>query len=72
MLALQDIKDVIALKTICEELNKPTLRRVEEWKENSHCWNFCMLDVHDTHLGFIYDSGSGKYRIFILVKVYKK
>ncbi|XP_050309750.1 endonuclease/exonuclease/phosphatase family domain-containing protein 1-like [Anthonomus grandis grandis] len=57
LLAVQDIKDVLALKTICEELNKPTLRRVEEWKENSLSWNFCMLDVHDTKLGFIYDSG---------------
>ncbi|ERL91792.1 endonuclease/exonuclease/phosphatase family domain-containing protein 1 [Dendroctonus ponderosae] len=58
LLAVQGIKEVIALKTICEELNKPTLRRVEEWKENSQNWNFCMLDVHDSQLGFIYDSGN--------------
>ncbi|CAG9771272.1 unnamed protein product [Ceutorhynchus assimilis] len=57
LLAVQDIREVLALKTICEELNTPTLRRIEEWKYNSQSWNFCMLDVHDTKLGFIYDSG---------------
>ncbi|XP_066138800.1 endonuclease/exonuclease/phosphatase family domain-containing protein 1-like isoform X1 [Euwallacea fornicatus] len=61
LLAVQDVRDVVALKTVCEELNKPSLRRVEEWKENSHSWNFCMLDVHETNLGFIYDSGCAVY-----------
>lgn len=56
LLAVQDITDVMALKTICDELNKPTLRRVEEWKENSQSWNFCMLDICGTRLGYIYDS----------------
>ncbi|KAF7275412.1 hypothetical protein GWI33_011777 [Rhynchophorus ferrugineus] len=57
LVAVQDVKDPTALKIICDELNKPTLRRVEEWKDNSQNWNFCMLDTHNTQLGFLYDSG---------------
>ncbi|XP_030757964.1 endonuclease/exonuclease/phosphatase family domain-containing protein 1-like [Sitophilus oryzae] len=57
LLALQDIRDAAALKIICDELNKPSLRRVEEWKESSLNWNFCMIDAQDSTLGFLYDSG---------------
>lgn len=51
--------NVTALRTICEELNKPRLQRVKEWRDRNHNWNFCMLDVHDSKLGFIYDSDGG-------------
>ncbi|KAJ8916160.1 hypothetical protein NQ315_016299 [Exocentrus adspersus] len=56
ILAVQDVTNVTALRTVCEELNKPRLRRVKEWRDRNHSWNFCMLDVHDSKLGFIYDS----------------
>lgn len=69
LLAVQGIVDVVALKTICDELNKPTLRRIEEWKENSQSWNFCMLDVCDAKLGFIYDSaGVGNIELVSLME----
>lgn len=59
ILAVQDVIDVSALRIICEELNKPKLRRIVEWKDKNHNWNFCMLDNAETKLGFIYDSDGG-------------
>uniref|UniRef100_A0A6P7GEI5 Endonuclease/exonuclease/phosphatase family domain-containing protein 1-like n=1 Tax=Diabrotica virgifera virgifera TaxID=50390 RepID=A0A6P7GEI5_DIAVI len=60
IIAVQDIQNVIALRIICDELNNPKLQRVKEWsKNNHHNWNFCMLDVHNSKLGFIYDSDGG-------------
>lgn len=56
IVAVQGVMNVTALRTICEELNKPRLQRVKEWRDRNHNWNFCMLDVHDSKLGFIYDS----------------
>lgn len=56
IIAVQDVQNAAALKHICEELNQPKLRRVQEWKDKQHNWNFCMLDIADTNLGFIYDS----------------
>nr|XP_023029055.1 endonuclease/exonuclease/phosphatase family domain-containing protein 1-like isoform X1 [Leptinotarsa decemlineata] len=57
LIAVQDVVNATALRTICEELNTPKLQRVKEWGFwNHHNWNFCMLDVHDSKLGFIYDS----------------
>ncbi|KAJ8979537.1 hypothetical protein NQ317_017685 [Molorchus minor] len=57
IIAVQDVMNVMALRSICEELNRPKLLRVKEWKDKDHNWNFCMLDVRDSKLGFIYDSG---------------
>ncbi|CAH0557116.1 unnamed protein product [Brassicogethes aeneus] len=57
IIAVQDILSVTALKSICEELNNPKLRRIREWRDKNHNWNFCMVDVHTSKLGFIYDSG---------------
>lgn len=60
-MAIQDVHDVTALKLICDELNKPTLRRICEWKDNSHAWNYslsdlqCMLAQNSPGMGFIYD-----------------
>lgn len=59
-MAVQDVLDVSALRAICEELNKPKLRRISEWKDKNHNWNFCILDKGDTRLGFIYDSDGGE------------
>ncbi|EFA04215.1 endonuclease/exonuclease/phosphatase family domain-containing protein 1 [Tribolium castaneum] len=56
ILAVQEVVNVTAMKLICDELNKPRLRRVNEWKDKNHNWNFCMLDVDGSQLGFIYDS----------------
>lgn len=60
-MAIQDVHDVTALKLICDELNKPTLRRISEWKDNSHAWNYCLSDIqcmlsqNSPGMGFIYD-----------------
>jgi hypothetical protein len=56
VVAVQEVLNVAALKLICDELNKPKLRRVNEWKDKNHNWNFCMLDMEGSQLGFIYDS----------------
>lgn len=56
IVAVQEVLEVEALRSICDELNNPTLNRIRDWKENSQNWNFCMLD---TNLGFIYDMESG-------------
>ncbi|RZC35267.1 endonuclease/exonuclease/phosphatase family domain-containing protein 1-like [Asbolus verrucosus] len=56
VIAVQGVLSVTALKLICDELNKPRLRRISEWKDKNHNWNFCMLDVEGSQLGFIYDS----------------
>ncbi|KAJ8951829.1 hypothetical protein NQ318_019804 [Aromia moschata] len=56
ILAVQDVVNVTALRAICDELNRPKLLRVKDWKDKNHNWNFCMLDVRDSRLGFIYDS----------------
>lgn len=74
MIAIQDILDVAALKLICDELNKPTLRRVFEWKENSREWNYCFADAHcmlaknKPGVGFIYDCQNGVNVKFLSVK----
>jgi hypothetical protein len=59
VVAVQEVLNVAALKLICDELNKPKLRRVNEWKDKNHNWNFCMLDMEGSQLGFIYDSDGG-------------
>ncbi|XP_057653342.1 endonuclease/exonuclease/phosphatase family domain-containing protein 1-like [Diorhabda carinulata] len=60
IIAIQDVLNVTALRLICDELNNPKLQRVKEWNQNNHHnWNFCMLDIHDSKLGFIYDSDGG-------------
>ncbi|GLV41466.1 hypothetical protein CBL_06696 [Carabus blaptoides fortunei] len=65
LVAIQDVHDVSALKLICDELNKPNLRRVSEWKDNSRAWNYCLSDIHCMlrnnipGVGFIYDSTCG-------------
>ncbi|CAG9854229.1 unnamed protein product [Phyllotreta striolata] len=60
IIAIQDVLNVTALRIICDELNNPKLQRVKEWSKNNHYnWNFCMLDVHNSKLGFIYDSDGG-------------
>ncbi|KAK3914017.1 Endonuclease/exonuclease/phosphatase family domain-containing protein 1, partial [Frankliniella fusca] len=55
LVALQDIQSTEALEKICNELNFPTLRRVKEWKENSHSWNHQCCKG----LGFLWDTNDG-------------
>ncbi|KAF2897740.1 hypothetical protein ILUMI_08436 [Ignelater luminosus] len=59
IIAVQEIQDVEALKLVCDALNKPHLRRIAEWKNNSRQWNFCMSDLTQSQLGFLYDACSG-------------
>lgn len=40
LIAIQDILNEAALKVICDELNSPVLRRVKEWKNNGHKWEY--------------------------------
>lgn len=74
MIAIQDVLDVAALKLICDELNKPTLRRVFEWKDNCRDWNYCFSDAHCmlsencAGIGFIYDCQSNTDVEFISIK----
>lgn len=74
MIAIQDVYDVVALKLICDELNKPTLRRVFEWKDNSREWNYCFSDAHCmlsencAGIGFIYDCQSDIDIEFLSIK----
>lgn len=56
---MQEIQDVEALKLICDALNKPYLRRVSEWKNNSRQWSFCISGLPHSQLGFLYDGCSG-------------
>ncbi|KAL1496981.1 hypothetical protein ABEB36_008019 [Hypothenemus hampei] len=56
LLAVQGVNDVFALKAICDELNKPTLKRVSQWQANSQDWSYCMLDIPGAHLAFLFDT----------------
>ncbi|XP_014360901.2 endonuclease/exonuclease/phosphatase family domain-containing protein 1 [Papilio machaon] len=57
IIAIQDVLEPAALKVICEELNSPSLRRVREWRCNSHKWDYCANDRADgPSLGFIYEA----------------
>lgn len=51
--------DIKALQLICDELNKPKLRKVIDWKKNSKDWTFSVLDTKKSGLGFLFDSYSG-------------
>lgn len=59
IIAVQDIMDIKALQLICDELNKPKLRKVQDWKKNSRDWSFSVLDTKKSGLGFLFDSYSG-------------
>ncbi|CAH2105024.1 unnamed protein product [Euphydryas editha] len=41
LIAIQDVLEERALQMICDELNFPALRRVREWRCNSHTWQYC-------------------------------
>ncbi|KPI98534.1 Endonuclease/exonuclease/phosphatase family domain-containing protein 1 [Papilio xuthus] len=57
IIAIQDVLEPAALKVICEELNSPALRRVREWRCNSHKWDYCANDRTDgPSQGFIYEA----------------
>ncbi|KAF5298496.1 hypothetical protein FQR65_LT01275 [Abscondita terminalis] len=56
IIALQEVQDMEALKLICDSLNKPSLRRIVECKNNSKQWSFCMSDLKHSQLGFLYDT----------------
>ncbi|CAG5048349.1 unnamed protein product [Parnassius apollo] len=57
IIAIQDVMEPAALKMICEELNCPALRRVRQWRCNSHKWNYCCSERTDSpSLGFIYET----------------
>lgn len=60
ILCLQEILQPEALKNLCNELNEPTLKRVQEWRENSRNWKFftnsTCQDGWLNGLGFIYDA----------------
>ena len=60
ILCLQEVLEPFALHNLCNELNKPQLRRVVEWKQNSKNWKYTMnstaVDGCLNGLGFIYDA----------------
>ncbi|XP_047544957.1 endonuclease/exonuclease/phosphatase family domain-containing protein 1-like [Vanessa atalanta] len=56
VIAIQDVLEERALQTICDELNSPALRRVREWRCNSHTWQYCCSKkFNGKNLGFIYE-----------------
>lgn len=56
VIAIQDVLEKRALQMICDELNFPALRRVREWRCNSHTWQYCYSkNVNGKILGFIYE-----------------
>ncbi|XP_050685441.1 endonuclease/exonuclease/phosphatase family domain-containing protein 1-like [Leptidea sinapis] len=59
LIAIQDIIEPMAIKMICEELNAPTLRRVREWRCNTHNWEYCMTQGNECEaLGFIFENSN--------------
>ncbi|XP_045768174.1 endonuclease/exonuclease/phosphatase family domain-containing protein 1-like [Maniola jurtina] len=52
IIAVQDILEEPALQMICDELNSPALRRVREWRCNSHTWQSVYTG---RNLGFLYE-----------------
>lgn len=57
--------DIKALQLICDELNKPKLRKVIDWKKNSRDWTFSVLETKKSGLGFLFDSCSGGSRHYL-------
>ncbi|KAI8427464.1 hypothetical protein MSG28_001997 [Choristoneura fumiferana] len=56
---VREVLDSAALKILCDELNSPSLRRVKEWKANSHKWEYCIAEQVDSQkLGFLFDSSN--------------
>lgn len=55
VIVLQEIMEPKALQMICDELNAPTIQRIEDRKGNSCNWNFCMLE---SNLGYLYDKAN--------------
>lgn len=58
---MQEVIDPKSLLNICNELNFPKLKRVVEWRNNSHQWkyicnNSCNSKNMMNGLGFLYDS----------------
>lgn len=61
IICLQEIIEPSALHNICIELNHPSLRRVIEWKDNTHNWKYltnttCAEGSSLNGLGFIYNA----------------
>lgn len=65
IIAVQEIEDVRALQMICDELNRPKLRRVNEWTSNSRQWSFSVLDTKTSGLGFLFETVSGGACFFL-------
>ncbi|CAH0726302.1 unnamed protein product, partial [Brenthis ino] len=56
IIAIQDVIEARALQMICDELNSPALRRVREWRCNSHTWHYCSPgNGNGKNLGFLYE-----------------
>ncbi|XP_018327261.1 endonuclease/exonuclease/phosphatase family domain-containing protein 1-like [Agrilus planipennis] len=64
LVAIQGVRELLALKIICDELNRPTLPCIKIMKDNSRSWKYCMCDTK-TGLGFIYDSVSNEWGVDI-------
>lgn len=61
IICVQEIIEPSALHNICVELNHPSLRRVIEWKDNTHNWKYitnstCVETNGLNGLGFIYNA----------------
>lgn len=62
IVCIQEIIDPLALHDLCDELNRPRLRRVAEWKPNTRNWKYAIsagcADGQLNGLGFIYNADS--------------
>lgn len=65
-MAIQEVADIKALQLICDELNRPKLRKVADWKRNSRDWTFSVLDTKKSGLGFLFDCYSGGIEVELM------
>lgn len=60
IVCLQEVLSPLALQAFCDELNRPRLRRVIEWKANTRNWKYLASTTCANGklngLGFIYDA----------------
>lgn len=60
IVCVQECIDPLALHDLCDELNRPRLRRVAEWKPNTRNWKYAIsagcADGQLNGLGFIYNA----------------
>lgn len=68
ILAIQEVESSTALTKVCDELNKPKLRRVMDWHEkfNFRKNRYVYKNIYYNNLGFIYLENHLNYQIDFL------